>query len=629
MKFFQIKTLICSFFLLIMSKQMQAQVLPIIDSSEKDTIGIWQDLMKMQRANNFPINDLKTAYNDLFLLKVVYLSLDKKQHEGVLLVHKDLAVELKAIFNDLLRDSFLIEKIMPANKFPLAEAGGGWNDDAIMENNVTSSFNFRYKTNGSGLSLHALGRAIDINPLFNPYESYFDNGKFLHPKNAFYDQKRTGTISDANIVKYFEKRGWEWAGRWGNPVDFQHFQKKTSKRNNKILLLKHNSLKDLFYSSDTATVFFANAKDKEVFLSTKKLPATAFMVKEREREKFGDLCKHYSSKFIDSLLKTKGNKTIDNVFLSKFGIDTSIFKQKNGISKGLKGKKIALDPGHFAKNEKEALMEQKFICDEKGKILFYESELNYAVALLLKKELEAQGASVLLTRKAGENSLGQTISSYLASKNIDLSHFESVARYNEFKTDKAYIAAKNAFSKEDLAARSEKINAFKPDITLCIHFNVSNETANNWEAGSTKSNYNMVFVAGAFGENELNAPLERLEFARLLATKDLDNSLLLAKEISASFGNISATQIIPSDWHTPSDNYLENYCTASDFKGVFHRNLGITRQVHGVVCYGETLFQNNKEEAARLQKCEDKTQNKRVQEIAYAYFMGISAFFGL
>ncbi|MBK5224737.1 MAG: M15 family metallopeptidase, partial [Acidimicrobiia bacterium] len=69
------------------------------------------------------------------------------------------------------------------------------------------------------------GRAIDVNPLQNPYISR--SGQVLPPGGAAHvDRARfgVGRISAGSApVNGFEFLGWEWGGRWTSPRDYQHF----------------------------------------------------------------------------------------------------------------------------------------------------------------------------------------------------------------------------------------------------------------------------------------------------------------------------------------------------------------------------------------------------------------------
>ena len=74
--------------------------------------------------------------------------------------------------------------------------------------------------------MHGYGRAIDINPLHNPY---IVGGKIM-PENAvkFADRSKSFPHKiDHNDLAYklFKQRGWTWGGDWKTQKDYQHFYK--------------------------------------------------------------------------------------------------------------------------------------------------------------------------------------------------------------------------------------------------------------------------------------------------------------------------------------------------------------------------------------------------------------------
>src|SRR5205085_3455056 len=71
---------------------------------------------------------------DLRQVSVPYWNFQNKPAEGILIVHKDVVREVAAIFGDLYRHHFQIERIAPV------EAYNG-DDDASMAANNTSAFN--------------------------------------------------------------------------------------------------------------------------------------------------------------------------------------------------------------------------------------------------------------------------------------------------------------------------------------------------------------------------------------------------------------------------------------------------------------------------------------------------------
>lgn len=147
------------------------------------------------------------------LLDVPFVDFEGEKRTGQIVVARDVAVEVAAIFAEIY--GFPIAQIVPLVAFD-------WSDDASMKANNCSCFNYRVKVGKTELSAHALGRAVDINPLLNPYIS----GEVTLPLGAIYDETARGTLlSDRVVVRAFESRGWEWGGRWTSLLDYHHFEK--------------------------------------------------------------------------------------------------------------------------------------------------------------------------------------------------------------------------------------------------------------------------------------------------------------------------------------------------------------------------------------------------------------------
>lgn len=159
------------------------------------------------------------------ILKVKYYSFDKKIHQGQIVVDKDLADDVKKVFEAALSERFPIYSVIPVSH-PKFRKNGRWDDDLSMIANNTSSFNYREKTGGGSLSNHAYGRAVDINTFQNPYIK----GKLILPPNSVYNPAAEGTITaDSQITKLFLKLGWSWGGDWTALKDYQHFEKPLKK----------------------------------------------------------------------------------------------------------------------------------------------------------------------------------------------------------------------------------------------------------------------------------------------------------------------------------------------------------------------------------------------------------------
>lgn len=140
-----------------------------------------------------------------------------KVRTGRLVVAADVAKDVAAILEDLYRERFPIQRMVPVAEY-------GSDDDASMAANNTSAFNCRAVTGGSSFSEHSYGRAIDINPLVNPYVS----GSTVLPSAGapYVDRSRdaAGMIHAGDeVVRAFAARGWSWGGTWRSPKDYQHF----------------------------------------------------------------------------------------------------------------------------------------------------------------------------------------------------------------------------------------------------------------------------------------------------------------------------------------------------------------------------------------------------------------------
>jgi peptidoglycan L-alanyl-D-glutamate endopeptidase CwlK len=154
----------------------------------------------------------------LVLLNIPYRGFDDQLHTGQLIVHHTLANEVTAIFEEIARAGFPIEKMVPVVCYD-------WSDDASMADNNSSGFNYRCAVGKTQLSQHAYGRAIDVNPLQNPYVK----GDQVLPPGADYDSLVVGTLLEQGpVVVAFERHGWTWGGRWTTLKDWQHFEKPAS-----------------------------------------------------------------------------------------------------------------------------------------------------------------------------------------------------------------------------------------------------------------------------------------------------------------------------------------------------------------------------------------------------------------
>ncbi len=155
--------------------------------------------------------------SSLRLLTVTHHGFDGGVHSGQLVVHADVAPAVLRIFSRLYSARFPIQRIQ------LVDAYGG-SDDASMAANNTSAFNCRKVTGGTSWSQHSYGRAVDVNPVQNPYVS---GTTVLPPAGAPYATRspyRTGMVLDGSAaLRAFTAEGWKWGGHYTSFKDWQHF----------------------------------------------------------------------------------------------------------------------------------------------------------------------------------------------------------------------------------------------------------------------------------------------------------------------------------------------------------------------------------------------------------------------
>jgi len=158
------------------------------------------------------------ALDDLRLAIVTHWGFDGQPRRGELVVHADQAGRVVEAFRAIFEARFAIEQMRLVDEF-------GADDDKSMAANNTSAFNCRRATGSTRWSEHAYGRAIDINPVQNPFVTR--SGAVLPPAGAAFTDRRSGAAglitADGPVVGAFRSIGWKWGGDWSPGKDYQHF----------------------------------------------------------------------------------------------------------------------------------------------------------------------------------------------------------------------------------------------------------------------------------------------------------------------------------------------------------------------------------------------------------------------
>jgi hypothetical protein len=159
------------------------------------------------------------ALRDLRLLTLSHWGFDGRRRTGRLVAHRDVARDLVGVFRRLYAARFPIRKMVPVDAY-------GGSDFRSIEADNTSAFNCRFVEGTSRWSEHAYGRAIDLNPIENPYVS---GGRTSHRASVPYldrSRRRPGMAYERGVlVRAFDAIGWGWGGRWTSVKDYQHFSR--------------------------------------------------------------------------------------------------------------------------------------------------------------------------------------------------------------------------------------------------------------------------------------------------------------------------------------------------------------------------------------------------------------------
>jgi len=181
----------------------------------------------------------------LDLVSVPYIDLQGGIRAGSLVVSHEVSQDVKSIFEELYDIKFPMKSVTPLEHYmegTLTMSDAQDLDNMSMNDNNTSAFNCRYAVGGDGnaiqgkLSKHALGKAVDINPVFNPYFIKNSDGKTdmmpARSRDLFVENPSTlpGSFTRSGemgkkAVEIFRKHGWKWGGDFAEAPDTQHFYK--------------------------------------------------------------------------------------------------------------------------------------------------------------------------------------------------------------------------------------------------------------------------------------------------------------------------------------------------------------------------------------------------------------------
>lgn len=155
---------------------------------------------------------------------VSYVGFGNRARKGELVVHRAVASDVVNVMHRLYHKRFQIHRMQLVDDYQ--------GDDGLsLSADNSSAFNCRASTGSPNTwSQHSYGRAIDINPVENPYIS--PSGQVQPSEGARYadrDRHARGMIGPRSVVvRSFASIGWSWGGRWSSSKDYQHFSQSGS-----------------------------------------------------------------------------------------------------------------------------------------------------------------------------------------------------------------------------------------------------------------------------------------------------------------------------------------------------------------------------------------------------------------
>jgi hypothetical protein len=420
------------------------------------------------------------------------------------------------------------------------------------------------------------------------------------------------------------------------------------------LLTGDESLKEFYSIEPDSVTMYASPGDR-------KAGRIECRLYEDEYDIFIKMFRVLDYPAIEEAYRAKGASRFRSDFINKIrSLDAKRYRPGLNPAHPLAGLRVAIDPGHSAGSMNEAIRESKYMwifTPDGRRLKFYESQLNLATARFLKELLEKDGATVMLTRDENRQVFPVPYDQWVRrdfrravrEKQRD-GHITAAeaSRLLYYSGDRGRLKFFN--SEYEMPYRARLINEFHPHITVLAHYDANDddtayrskylrikEIMSRPGAGDKRmedirevvdsiaelqKNFCTVFIPGCFLGGELDSIESRVEFLRLVVSPDLENSARYSKYVIENFEKILK---VPA-----SDESFPGSFHAGFFRdGIYARNFRMTRLVHGTLCLGEPLQQNNLKEAVLLAEISGGTVPERVKAVARAYYRAIRKYAGM
>jgi hypothetical protein len=158
----------------------------------------------------------------LRLLRLRFVDFGGSARTGRIVVHAAQSREVVNVFRRLYVARWRIDKMRLVDRYE-------GDDGRSMAANNTSGFNCRPVAGTDRWSEHSYGRAIDLNPVQNPYVvgstvAPEEGRRYARIDRSADGSRLPGVIrADDVVVRSFARIGWGWGGTWSSSKDYQHF----------------------------------------------------------------------------------------------------------------------------------------------------------------------------------------------------------------------------------------------------------------------------------------------------------------------------------------------------------------------------------------------------------------------
>ena len=169
-------------------------------------------------------DDCLITRSELRYLIILYRDFEGQAVVGELVVNKEISADILEIMRELYELNYPIEQVRLVDYYE-------GDDELSMAANNSSAFNWRPLTGSTTkISKHAMGMAIDINPLYNPYYKFSGGIETILPtEGEEYADRMSGypyQIEEDDVCyRAFVSHGFKWGGSWQSAKDYQHFEK--------------------------------------------------------------------------------------------------------------------------------------------------------------------------------------------------------------------------------------------------------------------------------------------------------------------------------------------------------------------------------------------------------------------